>query len=158
MPIKGLLVLILFVWFLQNHTSPDVPEIALLSESARQQAWSCIRIFFWFYIAVNAAMAGIYVSGRPSSLKAVQWTAVFSARDHWICALIVALTFLTNGFDTIVYWAFPVLILRNAMSIPVAFPQLALNVLLSCCYLFGGMADKAARIADGARWNVSENR
>ncbi|MGZ5566736.1 MAG: two-component system sensor histidine kinase NtrB [Limisphaerales bacterium] len=152
MPIKGLLVLILFVWFLQNHSSPDVPEMALLSESARQMAWSWIRIFFWFYIAVNGAMAAFYISGRPSSLKAIQWT-VF-AMGVLDCALIVALTFLTNGYDTIVYWAFPVLILRNAMSIPVAFPQLALNVLLSCCYLFGGMADKATRISDGARWNI----
>src|SRR3954452_14365835 len=67
MPIKGLLVLILFVWFLQNHSSPDVPEIALLSESARQMAWSWIRMFFWCYIAVNAVMAGFYISGRPSS-------------------------------------------------------------------------------------------
>lgn len=152
MPIKGLLVLILFIWFLQNHSSPDVPETALLTESARQSAWSWIRMFFWFYIAVNAVTAGFYMSGRPSSLKAVQWT-VFSM-GVLDCALIVALTFLTNGFDTIVYWAFPVLILRNAMSIPVAFPQLALNVLLSCCYLFGGMADKAARISDGASWNI----
>lgn len=152
MPIKGLLVLILFVWFLQNHAAPDVPEIALLSESARQQAWSWIRIFFWFYIAVNAVMAGFYMSRRPSSLKAIQWT-VF-AMGVLDCALIVALTFLTNGFDTIVYWAFPVLILRNAMSIPVAFPQLALNILLSFCYLFGGMADKEARISDGASWNI----
>src|SRR3954463_6748727 len=66
MPIKGLLVLILFVWFLQNHTSPDIPEIALLPESARQLAWSWIRTFFWGYIAINAVMAGFYISGRPS--------------------------------------------------------------------------------------------
>lgn len=152
MPIKGLLVLILFIWFLQNHSSPDVPEIALLPESARQMAWGWIRMFFWFYIAINAVMAAIYISGRPGSLKKIQWT-VF-AMGVLDCALIVALTFLTNGYDTIVYWAFPVLILRNAMSIPVAFPQLALNVLLSCCYMFGGMADKAVRISDGARWNI----
>jgi signal transduction histidine kinase len=154
MPIKALLVIVLMVWFLQNPSSPDVPASAFWSESKRQFALQWIRGFFAFYILINAVVGTFYAFRRPASLKAVQWT-VF-AMGLLDCALIVALTFLTNGYDTIVYWAFPVLILRNAMSIPVAFPQLALNILLSFCYLLGGMADKSARIADGQTWAIIE--
>jgi signal transduction histidine kinase len=156
MPIKGLLVLVLFVWFLRNPSSPDVPESAMWTETARHSVLMWIEAFFGLYIMINAAMAAFYIFARPASLKVVQWT-VF-ALGVLDCALIVALTFLTGGYDTIVYWAFPVLILRNAMSIPVAFPQIALNVLLSSCYLLGGMADKDTRILDTTNWNIIENR
>jgi signal transduction histidine kinase len=48
------------------------------------------------------------------------------------------LTVLTGGFDSTVYWMFPGLIVLNAISIPLATPQIALNLLLSIFYLGAG--------------------
>src|SRR5947207_1938323 len=66
LPIKGLLVLILLGSFFFKHTpAPDVPQSTLLLEAARTAAQNQIELFFGFYVAINAAMAGFYVFGRP---------------------------------------------------------------------------------------------
>ena len=156
LPIKGLLVLILLGSLFLKHTpAPDVPHSTLLLETARTSAQSWIELFFGLYVAINAAMAVFYVFGRPGSLKVVQWT-VF-AMGVLDSALMIALVFLTEGYDSIVYWVFPVLILRNALSIPVALPQLALNLLLCCCYLVGGVAYREVKIHDDTDLNIVQN-
>jgi hypothetical protein len=147
LPIKGLMVIILLGSLFLKHTpAPDVAQSTLLLETAATTAQNRIELFFGFYVAINAAMAGFYVFGRPGSLKVVQWT-VF-AMGVLDSALMIALVFLTDGYDSIVYWVFPVLILRNALSIPVALPQLALNLLLCCCYLIGGLSFRDVKIHD----------
>ena len=35
---------------------------------------------------------------------------------------------LTGGFESILYWVYPVLIVLNAVSIPLAAPQIVLNL------------------------------
>ena len=57
--------------------------------------------------------------------------------------LFAALTFVTDGFDSIVFWMFPALILRNAISVPHAMPQIVLNLAVCCCYVFAGLLDVA---------------
>lgn len=156
LPIKGLLVLILLVsFFLKRTPAPDVAHSTELLEAAHIAAQNCIQLFFCCYVAINAAMAAFYIFGRPGSLKVVQWTVfTMGVLDS---ALMIALVFLTDGYDSIVYWVFPVLILRNALSIPVALPQLALNLLLCCCYLVGGFAFREVKIHDDTNSKIVEN-
>jgi len=52
---------------------------------------------------------------------------------------ITGLTIVTGGFDSIVFWVFPCLIVLNAFSIPLAVPQIVLNLLLSLFFLSGGL-------------------
>ena len=52
---------------------------------------------------------------------------------------IAGLTIVTGGFDSIVFWVFPCLIVLNALSIPLAVPQIVLNLLLSLFYLSAGL-------------------
>ena len=52
---------------------------------------------------------------------------------------ITGLTIVTGGFDSIVFWVFPCLIVLNALSIPLAVPQIVLNLLLSLFYLSAGL-------------------
>jgi len=42
---------------------------------------------------------------------------------------------LTGGFDSIAFWVFPALVVLNALSIPLAMPQIVLNLLVSLFYL-----------------------
>jgi signal transduction histidine kinase len=45
------------------------------------------------------------------------------------------MTIVTGGFISTVFWVFPGLIVLNALSIPLAMPQMVLNLLLSLFYL-----------------------
>jgi len=56
---------------------------------------------------------------------------------------LAAVTFRTGGFDSTLYWLFLGLIVRNAISLPLAGTQLVLNFLLSVCYLASGVLDVA---------------
>jgi signal transduction histidine kinase len=47
----------------------------------------------------------------------------------------------TGGFESILYWMFLGLIARNAVSCPLAVPQLILNFSASLCYLAAGVLD-----------------
>jgi hypothetical protein len=50
-----------------------------------------------------------------------------------------ALTLVTAGFDSFLYWVFLVLIIRNTVSIPSAPRQIALNLSVSGFYLAAGV-------------------
>jgi signal transduction histidine kinase len=56
--------------------------------------------------------------------------------------LMTGLTFLTDGADSLCFWIFLILILHNALAIPVALPQLVLNLLLSLSFIVGARLDQ----------------
>ena len=56
------------------------------------------------------------------------------------------LVFRTDGFESIAFWVFPGLIVLNALSIPLAMPQIVLNLSLSLFYASAGIL--AANISD----------
>ncbi len=58
--------------------------------------------------------------------------------------LLAGLTVDTGGWSSNLFWVFPGLIVVNAISIPLATPQIVLNLSLCACY-----------VAAGARWEVS---
>ena len=54
---------------------------------------------------------------------------------------VAGLVLMTGGFESTAYWVFPGLIVLNALSIPLAMPQIVLNLLLSVFYLSAGLLD-----------------
>jgi signal transduction histidine kinase len=56
-------------------------------------------------------------------------------------AMLGLLTLVTGGFDSILYWAFLGLLVRNAAVIPSADVQITVNFLVSLCYLLAGILD-----------------
>ncbi len=92
------------------------------------------------YAVLNAIFGATLIWGRNLSFLKIQWI-VFSAGV--LDALLVgALTFLSKGFDSNLYLLFPILILHNALSIPMTFPQLSLNLFVSASFLVGGFFDR----------------
>ena len=139
LPIKGLLsVLLISYFFFSDWTDRD--------GSLRNAALNVGREFLILYIALNLAAGIVFVRVRQLSLRVLQ--RIVFALGLLDGVLLGILTLLTTGFDSIVYWVFPAVILHNALAIPIATPQIALNLLVSFCYIFGGMADKSFRIAD----------
>jgi len=98
-----------------------------------------VERFFLIYLALNAVVATILIFSHKIGSVFVQRLIFVS---NFVDGLFVAaLTFVTGGFDSILYWLFLGLIIRNAVSCPLAVPQILLNVSLSLSYLIAGVLD-----------------
>jgi signal transduction histidine kinase len=96
-----------------------------------------IQKFFLACLGFNLLLSGMLLFIRHFSLHAVQWMLFIGGiLDGLILAMLVLLT---NGFQSLLYWFFPALILRNALSLPLAGHQLTLNFAVSFFYLGAGL-------------------
>ncbi len=87
---------------------------------------------FWFYIVASALLALPLLAVRQLPLAVGQWVAVTNSLVDAL--LLAAMTLLTGGLDSILFWLFIGLILRNAVSVPPGISQLILNFLVSLCF------------------------
>jgi signal transduction histidine kinase len=100
-----------------------------------------IKTSFLAYAALSV-IAGIYLLWAPHlTLNKIE-TIVFSI-GVLDALLMGTLILLSRGFDSILYLVFPVMILHNALSIPVALPQLLLNFIVSAAFMAGGLLDRS---------------
>ncbi|HUD49449.1 MAG TPA: ATP-binding protein [Candidatus Baltobacteraceae bacterium] len=144
LPLRFLIVAILGYYFFFSQWF-DTPGAATASDWGLHNA-SALKAGFIAYASLNAAMAVALIWARHLSLAKIQWMVfLLGVMDG---AMMGTLTFLTNpsGFDSNLYWVFPALIVHNAISIPVAFPQLLLNFLVSGAFLVGGILDHRINI------------
>ena len=109
----------------------------LVMESA---SWSVVletlQRFFIFYIIFNA-VAAILLILRRFPPRSVQWVVFTVGLVDGL--LLAGLTLETDGFESTLFWVFPGLIIVNALSIPLATPQIVLNLSLSAFYLGAGL-------------------
>jgi len=90
--------------------------------------------------ALIAAVIFFVVRRFPPGM--VQWFVfVFGLADG---VFLGGLTVLTGGFESIIYWAYPALIILNAASIPLAMPQIVLNLTLGIFFLSAGLIETNA--------------
>jgi signal transduction histidine kinase len=54
---------------------------------------------------------------------------------------LAGLTLITGGYDSILYWVFIILVLRNTIVEPLSPTQLIMNTFTSSCYLLAGVSD-----------------
>lgn len=73
----------------------------------------------------------------------VQWIVFFLGLADGL--FLGGLTVLTGGFESILYWVYPALIIVNAASIPLATPQIVLNLTLGIFFLAAGLVEKDAQ-------------
>jgi signal transduction histidine kinase len=96
-----------------------------------------LRGFFMVYIACNAIAAAIFFYWKRFAPEFFQWLAfVLGLLDGLFAA---GLLLITDGMGSMAYWVFPILIVLNAISIPLAMPQIVLNLLLSMFFLGAGI-------------------
>ena len=69
----------------------------------------------------------------------VQWVVFVIGLGDGV--FLAALTVLTGGFESILYWVYPAVIVLNAISIPLATPQIVLNLVLAILYLVAGLIE-----------------
>lgn len=134
LPVKAVFIGILSYSFFFSRWFEDVA----LPRSVAQQI---VERFFLIYLVLNIGVALILIYSRRLPSPFVQ-RVIFTS--NFVDGLfLAALTFVTGGFDSILYWVFPGLIVRNAVSSPLAVPQIILNFSISFCYLLAGVLDVA---------------
>lgn len=114
---------------LRYYIPANVPAPVDLAE------WT--RYFFRYYIPANVVFAGVLLALRRLPLGLVQWVVFVSGLLDII--LLSALTVLTGGYQSTLYWLFLALIVRSAVSVPRATSQLALHFTIIICYVMAGV-------------------
>lgn len=134
LPVKAVAVGFLFYSLYRSRwfDNPGLTQSVALQTTER---------FFLFYLALNAVVAFLLIFGQRLPSVFIQRVIFTSSFVDGL--FLAALTFVTGGFESILYWMYLGLIVRNALSIPLAFPQILLNFSLSLCYLAAGILDLA---------------
>jgi signal transduction histidine kinase len=97
------------------------------------------QYFLWIYIAINAVVAALLLNIRRVPLAVIEWAVFVVTLVDGV--FLSALTLVTGGYDSILYWLFLALIARTSISVPRATSQLMLNLTLSACYMVAGAID-----------------
>lgn len=98
-----------------------------------------VQLVFWFYMLANIFLAIPILAGKRVPMALLQWSVVTSALTDGL--LLTGMTLITGGLDSILFWLFIGLILRNSVSVPPGFSQLFLNFAISLCYVLVAMLD-----------------
>jgi signal transduction histidine kinase len=140
LPIKVLYLGVLIYYFYFTSWTTD-------QTTARQIAQSMTAKAFSIYLVINIAL-GIYLL-KVKRLSLVWGQRLVSAMSGLDSLFLGALTVITGGFNSVLYWLFPGLIIRNAASFPmIARVQIILNLLLVCVFVSAGMVFSAVDTHD----------
>jgi signal transduction histidine kinase len=100
------------------------------------------NILLAYAMVVLAATVLFYVV-RQFPAPPVQWIVFGLGLADGV--FLGGLTVLTGGFESILYWVFPGLIVLNAISIPLAMPQIVLNLILGIFFLSAGLVERGSQ-------------
>ena len=125
--------------------------IALLIPSIEFSSWygtvssaldvvvESIQYFFWVYVALNIAFGTLLLAMRRLPLGFIQWIVFTDSLVDGV--FLSALTLVSGGYDSVLFWLLVALIVRNAASMPPALSQLVLNGWMILFYILAGVAD-----------------
>ena len=127
LPVKVAFAAVVLYYLFYSHWL-DVPE--------REPALEFLRGFFIFNVILNGIAALLMVM-KQFPHKLVPWVVFTVGLLDGV--LLAGLTMETGGFGSSFFWVFPGLIVLNALSIPLAAPQIVLNLSLCAFYLAAGV-------------------
>src|SRR2546426_708736 len=126
LPVRFVVLAILFYYLFLSNWFEGLNTIGEVTLETVQQ-------FFLAYVVINIGAACVYVFMHQLPFPVIQGVAL---TVNFIDGLFIgAVTLVTGGLESIAYWVFLALIVRNAFSFPVTRFQIGLNLLMICCYL-----------------------
>jgi signal transduction histidine kinase len=131
LPVKAVFIGMILYSFSTAWTGLELSMSDLMVET--------VQFVFWFYILANVIFAAVLFRAEQLPLAVVQWTVVTSSLVDGL--FIAGLASLSGGLDSVLFWLFVTLIVRNAVSVPPGFSQLFLNAAISLCYVLVGALD-----------------
>lgn len=105
--------------------------------STQTVIFEALRSFLILYVICNVIAAVIFYSWKWFPAALFQWLVFILGLLDGL--FVSSLMVITGGWESIAFWLFPVLIVLNAISIPLAVPQIVLNLLLSVFFLGVGI-------------------
>src|SRR5882672_5497053 len=133
LPVKAVFIGITLHSF--SYHSPWLGQIS----STLDVTVDTVQEIFWFYILASVLLALPVVAAKRMPLALLQWTVVTSSLTDGL--MLAGMTSIAGALDSILFWLFIGLILRNAVSVPPGFSQLFLNFATSLCYALVAMLD-----------------
>lgn len=125
----GIIAVILYYVFSSGWSQESISEHDI--------ALDFLRKYFLVYSACNLGIGIFFIPWHRFPPGLFQWL-VFTL--GLLDGLFVSgLVLMTDGFASIAYWLFPALIILNAVTIPLATPQIVLNLLLGLFYVSAGL-------------------
>jgi signal transduction histidine kinase len=132
LPAKAGIVLVGLYYLFYSGWFYEVP-------TTRSVLQELLKNFFLIYILCNVVASVVLGFWRRFPPAIFQWVAfTLGLLDGLFMA---GLAIVTGGFDSVVFWVFPGLIVLNALTIPLAMPQIVLNLIVSLFYLSAGLLD-----------------
>ncbi len=131
LPSKAGVILVVLYYLFFSDWLYDMP-------TTRSVVQDTLKDYFLIYVLCNCLGALFFYFWRRLPPGLFQWLAFTMGLLDGL--FVTGLTIVTGGFDSIVFWVFPCLIVLNALSIPLAVPQIVLNLLLSLFYLSAGLS------------------
>src|SRR5215210_5425346 len=150
LPVKAAVFLVLCYYLFFSNWFERVTGVKAGSMETLPQEVSLetFRRFFLIYVVLNAGVASLLIAMDQLPLKWIQHV-VFTI--GWIDGIFLgALALVTGGFDSVLYWGFLGLLIRNAVSNPDTIRQIILNLFVCACYLLSGLTDIVT-----TRWEYS---
>jgi signal transduction histidine kinase len=126
LPVKAAFIAIILASF-KYHS----PWMVQLSDNLDVTV-DTVQLLFEFYILLAIVLAVPVLAAGRMPLALLQWSVVTSSLADGL--MLAGMTSITGALDSVLYWLFIGLILRNAVSVPPGFSQLFLNFAISLCY------------------------
>jgi signal transduction histidine kinase len=117
----------------------DITPWVGMANNALDVVVETVQFIFWFYILANFILAAILFAAERLPLAVVQWTVITSSLVDGI--FIAGMALVTGGLDSVLFWLFIALIIRNSVSVPPGLLQLILNFAISLCYALVAVLD-----------------
>ena len=131
LPSKAGVLLVVLYYIFYSGWFDDTP-------TTRSVVQEVLKHYFLVYLGCNVIGAILFFNWRRLPPGLFQWLAFTMGLLDGL--FVAGLAIFTGGFDSIVFWVFPWLIVLNALSIPLAMPQMVLNGILSLFYLAAVLA------------------
>jgi signal transduction histidine kinase len=136
LPLKAAgIAMLLFSFYFTPWIGPPSSALEVAVESIKQ--------FLWIYTLVNFVVGTLLLALRWLPLPLIQWVVFAMCLVDGI--FLSALTMVSGGYDSTLYWLFLALILRGAVSVPRATSQIMLNLTVSACYVLAGLVAIAVK-------------
>ena len=126
LPVK--LVFIGIILYSFNYKSPWMSQAL----NVLDVSFETVQLIFVFYILLSIPLALPVMFAGRLPLAFLQWSVVTCCLMDGL--MLAGMTYITGGLDSVLFWLFIALILRNSVSVPPGFSQLFLNFATSLCY------------------------
>src|SRR6266487_1192324 len=139
LPVKGAIMLLLVVYLFFSNWFDEV-------YTYREAVLLTVRLFFLIYVVIN--LAGMIILAGMDELPFKLIRELVLAEVVVDILFWAAMAVVTGGFDSMLYWLFLGLIIRTAVSVPVASTQIVLNLLACACFFGAGLVEVAITNAE----------